>query len=798
MTLTEEQQAIVDHLDGTVLVLAAVGTGKTTALTHRLCRAVERGVPPERILALTFTNRAARNMRDHVERTAPAEARLAQVRTFHSLCAWILRSEAEHIGIPADFSIYDEDDTDTLIHELGVEEGADKLRYRMHAELSSAPAAEVSAEAYFTGTFSKSSVVRRYVAELTSRGAIDFSGLVYLARAVLTGSEESRARWSRMFDHVSVDELQDTHRSEYEILKAIAGDARSVCFIGDLDQTIYGWRGSDPQNILESIQSDFAPVTLYAMTTNFRSTKALVRLADRFAQTFRDRLTSVKPHDSLPEGAEVTVTECQTDLDEYAEVARACDRLIVSGTRPEDVAVLVRSNVLANELAQAFATEGIPHTTTEQLRFFRRNEVKDVLALMRLSVNRGSETAARRAIFTFWPELRDTAKQAIQRGGPIGARVSDLLAPEVIRSGDPLAGLSGDSIVILDTETTGLNPSRDEVIEVAAVRIESGREVGSFHRYARPSRPVGISEGIHHLSDDFLAHEGDDPAQVFHELREFVGETPIAGHNVEFDRKILLSHARRVGVTLMLRVAFDTMDVARRFYRSTSYRLEDLAPALGIPVPESHRAMGDVMTTAALADVLRGQAAPGAEARREFVDTFGPALGSVREVLDRFVTFGRPADLLDGVAEEPAVRKRFEGDDEAQRSIERLRGYLRSADDGQTPVRAAVFHLIENAALMKDADLLDDMSGVRILTVHQAKGLEFEIVFVPGMVQNGFPTYFALREMNKGDESRLEEEKRVFYVAITRPTRELHLSYHLREVERGRACQPSAFLPDRR
>ena len=330
-----------------------------------------------------------------------------------------------------------------------------------------------------------------------------------------------------------------------------------------------------------------------------------MRLADGFAQTFRDRLTSVKPHESLPEGAEVTVSESPTDLDEYAEVARACDRLIVSGARPEDIAVLVRSNTLAQELALAFATEGIPHTTTEQLRFFRRNEVKDVLALMRLSVNRTSETAARRTLFTFWPEQKRMVKEAIQKGATVGARVSDLLDSDVIRAGDPLAGLSDGSVVILDTETTGLNPSRDEVIEVAAVRMENGNEVGRFHRYTCPSRPVGISQGIHGLSDEFLAREGSDPAQVFHELREFIGSTPIAGHNVEFDRKILLSHARRVGVTLMLHVAFDTMDVARRFYRSTSYRLEDLAPELGIPVPESHRAMGDVVTTAALADVLR-------------------------------------------------------------------------------------------------------------------------------------------------------------------------------------------------
>ena len=781
--LTDQQQQIVNHLDGTILVLAAVGSGKTTTLTRRIAHALEEGLLPERVLALTFTNRAATHMREQIAETCPGAARLIQVRTFHSLCAWILRSEAEHLGIPPDFSIYDEEDTDALLMELGDinEKSAANLRNRMHDELARTRLSNVSTAAYFSGEFSDNQTIGRYTRELLERGAVDFAGLVYLARAVFAENEACRKRWSRRFDLVSVDELQDTHRSEYDVLRVVAANARSLCLVGDLDQTIYGWRGSDPKGLIDAVEKRFGPVTRYNMDINFRATKALVRAADGVAGMFRERFTQVEPHTSLPEGSPVSVEFFHSDEDEYMAIAEQCADLIRNGMEPENIAVLARANATADSAAAAFAGLGIPHTTTEQLRFFRRNEVKDVLALMRLSVPPLSESAARRALFNFWPEKNTDTKNAVFQGMSLGVRLADLLAQRIVDAGDPLWGLETDTVIVLDTETTGLSVVRDDVIEIAAVRLQNGQETARFHRFIRPSHSVGASEYVHGFSDEYLEEHGEDAAAVMADFRDFIGHDFVAGHNVTFDCKMLRNHARRVGITLAFHIAFDTMDVARRLLRTQSYRLEDLAVELGLPPAEAHQAMNDVETTVHLANHLRTESFSTANARRAFMHAMSPVFEDVRGVLAEFVSYSRPTDLLKTILEHPVVQRRFADNETAKHVIARLVRYIERIDDTTTPCRQMIYELLDGAALMRDVDTLDDMRGVRILTVHQAKGLEFDVVFLPCMVESGFPTFFALRDAEGGDEERLEEERRVFYVAVTRPKKELRLSWHCHE-----------------
>ncbi len=299
LKLTPAQEAIAGVRAGTVLALAAVGTGKTTVLTERIWRAVRGGQDPARVLAVTFTNRAATHLRDGLAGRDPEMARSVQARTFHSLCAWILRSEARSAGLLPDFWIYDEEDSVDLLRELGVDRQG---FFDLQQEASSVPLGAADVDLYYRAGFSRQPWAQDYVRELSHRGAVDFSGLVLLARALLTKDPVARKRWAGLFDVVTVDEIQDTHLSEYEVLRAIARNARSLCLVGDLDQTIYGWRGSEPGQLLEHLEGDFGPVRRLALEENFRATRQLLQVSDRIASRLNHRATRVRPHPSLPPG----------------------------------------------------------------------------------------------------------------------------------------------------------------------------------------------------------------------------------------------------------------------------------------------------------------------------------------------------------------------------------------------------------------------------------------------------------------------------------------------------------------
>lgn len=774
-SLTPEQRAIATALDGTTLVLAAVGAGKTTTMTARIRHAVALGYDPARILALTFTNRAAQQMRTSLG----DDARRVQLRTFHGLCAWILRSEAPAAGLPPDFWIYDEDDSAELARELGVHDPVRAL-YTFHADASAVAMGCARPDLWYKAAFTKLPWGPDYVAALAERGAVDFAGLVLLARAVLGCEPASRARWETRFDAVYVDEVQDTHLSEYEVVHALARLARSRAFVGDLDQSIYGWRGSRPERLVPRLEADLGPVRRFPLDENFRATRALLRFADRVASRFETRATNVRPHASLPEGEDPACAAFADEDAEHDAIARGCAAAIARGVPAERIAVLTRTNALVGSIVGPLARHGVPHITVERFRFFRRAEIKDALALLTLAVDPRAEGAARRVAHRLVPGVGSaTLGSIVTDGSRAGLRVSDLLDPVAVRRGDPLWGLTLREFVVLDTETTGLDVATDEVVEIAAVRVRDGREVDRFAALLRPTRPVGGSVKVHGLTDERLAAEGIPAAVAFARLGVFVGDTPVAGHNLGFDLAMLKQNA--------LLPCFDTLAVARRLLAAPSYRLADLATALGLAATPSHRALDDVRATVALAGALAERAADGAATRVALMHRHAGAFEPLREAVARWRALEvTPGELLRTVIAEFKLREHQEPDrlrhlDELIERVERL------AEPGRRGPRAAQA-VLERVSLVREVDLLDEERGVRVITVHQAKGMEFDEVFVPGLVEGGFPSFMATREGN------VEEERRLFYVAITRARRRLHLSWARRN-GKGWATRPSPFLP---
>ena len=789
MQLTEAQTRVATCIDQTVVVLAAVGSGKTTTLSERVATALALDIAPARILALTFTNRAAQRMRESLAERDEIAARRAHVHTFHGLCSWILRTEARSLGLSPSVWIHDEEDAEALIGSLGVEKPKQAM-FRLHAEMSAEPIGGASLHRYATAAFSSQPWAERYLRALGERGAVDFGGLVYLARAVLTEFPSIADKWARRFDWVQVDEVQDTHISEYDVIRHMAAKARSLCLVGDLDQTIYGWRGSNPQAIISALESDRGPATRIDMTENFRSTRALLRAASVVADGLRDRATSVQPAETLPEGEPVRVLSFETPNAESLGIAAEVAERIRSGAHPTEIAILSRANWTTALIARALHAHGLPATTVESFKYFRRMEIKDALALLKLVVDRDATAAAQRIALKL---VRGVGKVTLERlrvdGGEAGLRLVDLLDPISVDREDPLWGLDCEEYVVLDTETTGVDPQHDEVIEVGAVRVRCGEMVDTFEALIRPEGTVGDSEAVHGISDARLAEEGRLPAEVFAEFQAFLGDTPVAGHNVRFDLRMLTAHSARVGAPMTFKDHFDSLRYARRLLRQDSYRLGDLCEQLELPAEATHRALDDVKTTVHLFFHLANVAQEGRAIRRGLMQQYAPAFEKLRVTLDRWAGLGeRPGVLIHRILHEGGLlayyRRRV--DETRLANLESLSPRIAQLDDPELGPIEAARKALDGTALAREQDLLDQSEGVRVITIHQSKGLEFNHVLVPGMVDGKFPMWRAI------EDDDTEEDRRVFYVAVTRAKQSLTLSHYSQD-DRG-PCRPSRFL----
>ncbi len=293
-----EQAAVLRHLHGTLLVLAPAGTGKTRLMADRLASVISTGMPPERTLGVTFTNRAAEHMRTAVKESCGADAKDCRIQTFHGLCAWILRIEARDLGLPSDFVIYDEQDSIDLLRQClsGPDITPDSAFWQLSQIKSDCPATSLTLAEIPTLDFSGLSAALRagfdaYHKLLAERHALDFSDLLYRTRAMFARFPDKREKWAGRFQWIQMDEVQDTHLSEYEVIRLLANRCSGIAFFGDLDQTIYEWRGSKPDEVMKHVRADFGPVTELPLLHNYRATKSLLRFADRHASTFAKRHT---------------------------------------------------------------------------------------------------------------------------------------------------------------------------------------------------------------------------------------------------------------------------------------------------------------------------------------------------------------------------------------------------------------------------------------------------------------------------------------------------------------------------
>ena len=393
--LNEPQQRAVACLQGPLLIVAGAGSGKTRVLTFRIANLLEHGVPPYRILAITFTNKAAREMRERVDALIGDAAQDVWLSTFHSFCARFLRMELEHYGRYAkNFVIYDAADSKGLIRECLKELNIDEKHTApgaVQAHISDAKnrlldVAAFTAQAtdFFAEQVAK--IYALYQSKLQENNALDFDDLLMLTVELLTKNEELRTKYQKKFQYILVDEYQDTNGAQYAITKLLAAEHRNICVVGDADQSIYGWRGADMRNIM-NFEKDYPEATVILLEQNYRSTKNILAAANAVIENNLTRKKKELWTDN-PTGDRITIYEGATEKNEASYIVREVERLhTMFHVKYGDIAVLCRTNAQSRNIEEAFYATGVPYAMVGSVRFYDRREIKDIIAYLRVIYN---------------------------------------------------------------------------------------------------------------------------------------------------------------------------------------------------------------------------------------------------------------------------------------------------------------------------------------------------------------------------------------------------------------------------
>jgi Superfamily I DNA and RNA helicases len=579
------------------------------------------------------------------------------------------------------------------------------------------------------------------------------------------------------------------------VVKELAKMHQNISFIGDLDQTIYSWRGSQPVFLSKLIKKHFPQVQELSLTNNYRFNPNILAAVKSFLGSFVNPstkiLTTLKVNDT--EEKAVNVFSAHNLAEEISWVIEKV-KDIRSREAEVKVVVISRTNNLITKTADIFAAKGIAHITVDKYEFFRRQEVKDVYAYLKIIFNRFDLEAAYRLVKRPPRNIGSaTLKTIVERGNKIGLKVSDFLNFKNYKYPEPFFNLINKfdqgRLIVLDTETTGTDVLSDDIIQIFAREIIAGKVEKEFRAYLKNDIPVGFSETVHGLSDKFLRENGKNPKKVLQELKDFIGTDAPIGHNVNFDLTMLIENGKRRGVSFDFKEYYDTLDLAKRVVEAPNYRLTTLAELLGLATA-THDAEDDVSATVGLLGVLVEKLRKGSPERMALWQEFNTKflkLANMIESWQKLVLAKRPPEVLEQIWEESGLEEYYgvEPDHEKrQKSIEELAKVFAEKDNPDKRPEISLRELIHYAALVKDINFLGLEKGkIPIVTAHQVKGLEFDYVFIIGMNEYIFPI----------SRSDIEEEKRLFYVAMTRAKKKIFISYS-RYNDNGYAATKSRFI----
>ncbi|WP_251424018.1 3'-5' exonuclease [Veillonella agrestimuris] len=847
MVINSQQQLVIDELDRNILLLASAGTGKTNTLAHRVAHIIDSGrSEAHEILCMTFTNKAANEMKGRIQSLVGNAGKAVEISTFHSFCFYVLQQEGKRDeSLYTDVTIFDEEDCKELYMPFKPNQMRDinfanlialvkeyRSLYSYYSDRSSddykrtierlrqeeAKAVEKLFQ-HFNHTLVEAlnnfwqvgyQWIASYDESLQSVHGVDFTDLICGVHRLFQ-DETVRERWRSRYKYIAVDEMQDTGVLEYKVMEML-WEGNYVLLCGDYFQTIYEWRGSDPFRLLADFARDFDPVKVI-FYENYRSNRTLFTTAFKTLQNMFPELVNSVYHE-LPRahaensGNPVLVRGCRN---EYVEANYIYDS-ICALPRDASIAVLVRDNRKAQRLSELFARynadkgpeQGREFMIIDEYKFFRCQEIKDIMAYFKLLMNPNDSVSAKRIIKRYVAgigeaRIRDIESPRIRK---VGLKLTDFMDMPIFEA-EPYAklveGLDGD-VIVFDVESTGTDTTEDRIIQMAAIRIDKdGNVVDSFERFINPGRPVGDSALVHHFTDEYLQAYGENPSTVLRDFKEFAHNHIIVGHNVNYDISILNHELARHNLgELQCKAVYDTLDIFRRFYPNLeNHKLGFLANHFPIHHEPTHNAMDDILATAQLLIyAVRENIIPTTTDRMVAINQYKAAfttIASQMATLRGKMHRENPTQLLAYIMNQMGVLEYYKSHGEMAkvqyiRQLYRIMESLDKEYQGTTGL-ARLNHILQLAALTagEPQQQLKGDNRIPIITVHQSKGSEFDHVFLAGMNQGVFPSFMALKEGNE------EEEKRLFYVAITRPKEELVITY-TRESQRGQGTEASAFL----
>ena len=713
-TLNGPQRAAVECTEGPLLVLAGAGSGKTRVLTYRIAHILEDlNVAPWEILAITFTNKAAAEMRERLQGLVGPRSRGMWVSTFHSMCVRMLRADAERLGFSKSFTIYDTDDQKRLYKEIMAELDIDPKRFPINALMNRISTAKN--ELKVPGNFAKEAndpvgkVAARVYEKLQERlkqaNAFDFDDLLLYAYLLLKNHPDVLEAYQLRFRYIMVDEYQDTNHAQYEITRLLAEQHGNIMVVGDDDQSIYSWRGADIRNILE-FEKDYPQCTTVKLEQNYRSVGNVLAAANAVIANNQHRKVK-KLFTDQEDGEKIHVYMASDERDEGRWIAGEIEKQRQKGLSYNQVAVFYRTNAQSRILEDMFLRAGVPYKIVGGTRFFDRAEIRDVMAYLKMIVNPADEMSVKRVINTPRRGIGSTSIQKIEQLARDN-RCSFFQACEIATaetgmfSAKVRNGLS--SFVALVREGRRMDGELKDVVEMIVDKtglLQAFRAEGTMES---ESRAENIQEFLGVAAEFEETHEDiEGTLESLEELRAAgVADVPAGAEPV-----VVSAPAPEPGPSAPAS-SFEALVGARD--AAGSNPLDSLAaPALS---PQD-----------ALAAAIAGNA------------------------------YAAPTELPAGAVHAD--------------EIERTYGPLTCK---------ALPALMEWLALRSDLDsLAGETHAITMMTIHSAKGLEFPAVFVAGMEEGIFPHVHDFG--GSDDPGKLEEERRLAYVAITRARKRLFLTY---------------------
>lgn len=857
ITFNKKQQQVINELNQNILLSAGAGTGKTNVLSYRVANILNKNrANADEILCLTFTNKACRELKNRITSQLDFEtANKITIRTIHGFAYQVITTTAKKAQtIFKEFVIFDDEDQKTLIRQTianvpkaraldiqyivncieqlkqeralkhiytkDIEDDYTTI-YHQHLKFNKTFNQQQNDNLTKFFQFDGLNIIINYELALQQMHGLDYKDLIANAYRLFQ-DENICSSWRKRYKYIMIDEMQDTSSFEYTMLENLF-PANNIMLCGDEFQTIYEWRGSNPQKILTAFTEKYNPLIIN-FNENYRSTRLLLEMAyntlinlfhkETISHSYAKNLLSK----SSELGHKIELKQANSLANEAQWIFRNIVNLLPLVKTPTQIAILVRQNnylqnltlhlnYLANIYNQKNQETPIHFIQIDNIRFFKRQEIKDILSIMKYLINPNDYLSLQRILINLIPNISIRTIKQISSAEYLqnGLRLSDFINanfqnPNYEPFSDLISAYLSKDIIVFDIEGTGTDIFADNIIQLSAIKIRKGKKIAEFNRYLKSDKPVGDSEKVHHISDEYLQTHGENPKLVLQEFCQFIQDAIITGHNIRgYDMDILNQNLLKHNLKPVdfSNINFDTLDLVRRFYPNLpNHKLEFLSNHFQFETKSNHNSLDDVFATwELLHKLLEDKIIPTAKKRSELINKQKNKFIHVAQIFQKLHNILNDNLLLENLITQ--IVKEFDlvniykanaTQDGAVR-LENIRNLFRLAKAELNSHRGTngIKELLEYASLSNtDLDsLTSSHPKIPIITIHQAKGLEFDYEFLAGMNDDIFPSYFSTR-----NGSITEEEKRLFYVAITRAKKALFLS------SSGRPSRLLNYIPE--